>query len=323
MREVSGKDTSLTNSREEEYIKDAVAQGAEGDRQSTDRKGATRFNGLFGDFVNELYQEKRAFMWQVKTLPWRIHPSLLIKFRESLLAQREKGDVSDNVRRVSVAAVPTFPSRDFDGVEYLKIVFVHVAELAKDGMDEIIKLTVRARTRILSYRQSEVRDTCIVVIADNQEKGANVILQAKARLEAAMGTRIAYVFGTKQGARIRKLLYGFLSNYLTKRAEAVEAKAIENLRKAGTDRDIYGSLKDCCEFVAGLGAKLRELSGRIKLPWGARKTKEERARDKLVAHLSTREGRTEEEAAVREKMLEITRAEMLKKERSRGIITAT
>lgn len=326
MRRQSGKEAPSIN-KEDGVLYKGISPADEitevSRQESVDRKGATRFNGIFGDFVNELYQSKGAFMWQVKTLPWRIHPSLLVKFREVFTHQREKGEISDNVRRVSVATIPTFPSREFDGVEYLKIVFVHVTELAKDTMDEIIKLTTRARTRILSYRQTEVRDTCIVVIADNQEKGANVIMQQKARMKATSGTRIAYVFGTKQGARIRKLLYGFLGNYLTKRAEAIEGKATENLKKAGTDRGIYGSLKDCCEFVTGLGTKLKELAGRIKIPWGARKTKEERARDKLISSLDTPQGRTEEEAETRQKMRELARAEMLKKERSRAFITAT
>ena len=327
MRGTSGKDASSINKEGGVLYKgiDNVADEiTEASQQSTDRKGATRFGGVFNDFVTELYRENNSYMMlQLKTLPWRIHSSLLVNFRESLLERREKGEVSDNIRRISVTAIPTFPSRDFDSVEYLKIVFVHVSELAKDTMDEIIRLAARVRTKILTYKQTEVRDTCIVVIADNQEKGANVILQAKARIKAATGTRIAYVFGTKQGVRIRKLLYGFLGNYLSKRTEAVEAKAIENLRKAGTDRDIYGSLKDCCEFVAGLGTKLRELSGRIKLPWGARKSKEERKRDKIVAHLDTPQGRTEEEEVVRDKMRELSRAEMLKKDRSKATIIST
>lgn len=322
MRRTSDKDTSSINKKGEVLYKEIdspVDKITEANRQSTDRKGASQFNGVFNTFVSELYQTNGSYMWQVKMLPWKIHPKFLINSRESLLKQREKGEVSDNIRRLSIAMVPTFPSREFDGVEYLKVAFVHVKKLAKDTMDEIIKIAIRARTKIISYRQTEVRDTCVVVIADNQERGANAIMQQKARMKATTGTRIAYVFGTKQGARIRKLLYGFLGNYFSKRAEAVEAKAEKALQKAGTNRGIYGALKDCCEFVAGLGTTLKQLAGRIKMPWGARKTKEERMRDKLSLHLSTPQDRTEEEAAVREKMREIARADMLKKERSRAM----
>ena len=320
------KKTSSISKKEEEYIKVSEESKVEAPRrvEKNDRKGATIFNGIFSDFMSELYQTKGAYMWQTKTLPWKIHPKMLINSREILTNQREKGEISDNIRRVSVAAIPTFPSREFDGVEYLKIVFVHIKQLAKDTIDEIIKVAIRARTKIIGHRQTEVRDTCIVVIADNQERGANIVMQHKARMKATTGTRICYVFGTRQGVRIRKLLYGFLGNYFNKRAEAVEAKAEKTLQKAGSTEGVYGALKDCCEFVAGLGTKLKELAGRIKLPWGARKTREERTRDKIAVFLNSPEGRAEDEAKVRKEMRELSKAEMLKKDRGKAIsVTAT
>jgi hypothetical protein len=262
-------------------------------------------------------------MWQTKKLPWKINQRWLINSREILAQQREKGEVTDNIKRVSVAAIPTFPTRGADSIEYLKIVFVHIANLAKDKIDEIIKTAIQAKTRMLSHHQTEVRDTCIVVVADNQERGANLLMQHKARVNTSAGSRICYTFSTNQGVRIRKLLYQFLGNYLSKRAEAVEEKAEATLKRQGLSGGVYGALKDCCEFVAGLGAKLKELSGRIRLPWGSRKMKEERARDKIALHLTTAEGRTEEEAQAREEMRKLAAAEILKKEKAKIMMRGT
>lgn len=312
---LSRTDSTPTYSKGAELKKVAVAEAGKSDQESTMRKGATRFNGLFNDFVQELYQEKTAYMWAVRSLPWKIHPSQLVNYRMIFPRKSEEGGakvggISDNIRRVSVAAVPTFPARGEDHVEYLKLVFVHVAKLTEDAAQEIMWLAARAKTKILGYWQTEVRDTCVIVIADEQEKAANVKLRAMARRSNQNGSQIAYVFGTKRGPYIRKLLYQFLGNYLSQRAEKIEEHGAKALSSKGANRGIYGTLKDCCDFVAGLGAKLKELSGKIKLPWGSRKTREEYQADKLRAHLaSSPRTESEEWATARKKMRDLALAE--------------
>jgi len=311
---VSVGNTSPTLNKVEGYKKVSVAEGVEGNQETATRKGATRFNGLFNDFVNELYQEKTAYMWAVRRLPWKIHPSMLINYRMILPREGEEGrgavrKISNNIRRIAVAVVPTFPAKGEDYVEYLKIVFVHVAKLTKEAAEEILYAAARARVKILHYRQEEVRDTCVVVIADEQDKAANMHLRGMARRSNQNGSNIAYVFASRRGPYIRKLLYGFLGNYLSQRAEKVEQHGIEALQRAGANRGIYGALKDCCEFVAGLGAKLKELAGKIVLPWGARKTREEYQADRFKNVLQRPRTESEEYAAALKKMRELALAE--------------
>jgi len=236
---------------------------------------------ILRDVVNELYSKQGWLRRNLLLLNWVINEKSL---RARGLVNQYYVEKSENIKTVGIFAFPMFPARGRDDgfVDFAKVVILHVQRLREEDMDEIIKMAIGTKTEQLRESGRDARDTEIVVIADEMEKGANLIFAKRARASTAAGSRGTLVFlARKELGWIRKQLYSILAKWLSTRAVRVREKGEETLRRMSTGAGgIYGDLEACVDFVAGFARELGALAAKIKLPF-RRKTKEERGRDRL------------------------------------------
>lgn len=273
---------------------------------------------LLRDIVNDLYSKSGWLRRNLLLLNWTVNEKSL---RARGLVNQYCLEKSENIKTVGIFAFPTFPRREEDGgfVDFTKVVILHVRRLDEEGMDEIIETAIGTKTQQLRESGHDARDTEIVVLADEMEKGANLTFAKRARMRTATGSRGTLVFSTrKELGWIRKQLYTILSKWLLTRAVRVREKGEETLRRiSGGVESIYGDLEVCVSFVAGLARELAALAARIRLPF-RRKTREELARDRFYLALEDAEDRRM--ADVLRDAEDIWNAKPIRRDRNRGIM---
>jgi len=246
---------------------------------------------ILRDVVNDLYDKRGWLRRNLLLLNWVINERSVQA--RGLVNQYYPEKSSENIKTVGIFAFPTFPARGGDGfVDFAKVVILHVQRLGKEHTKEIIKTAIGTKTQQLTEIGRDARDTEIVVLADEMEKGANLVFAKRARMSTAAGSRGTLVFSTKkEPGWIRKQLYNILGNWLSTRATRVREKGEETLRRISESAgSIYGDLEACVDFVADFARELTALAGKIKLPF-RRKTREELALDRLKLALEDMENK--------------------------------